>query len=153
MEKRIQVAKIKEIADPILASLDVELVDIVYAGSAQNAILRIFIDKKGGVSLDDCENVSRHLAHAFDLEDVISSRYTLEVSSPGINRRLNKKEDYARFLGDNVKIKTAISIEERRVFTGRLCGLDGDAVRIDTGEKEARTIPFNQILETRLNVV
>lgn len=153
MGKGIQVAKIKEIADPILASLEVELVDVVYAGSTQNAILRIFIDKKGGVSLDDCENVSRHLGHAFDLEDIFQGKYTFEVSSPGINRALKKKEDYARFLGKNVKIKTVIPIEDQRVFSGRLCGLEGDEIVIDTGKKGMHAIPFGHILEARLDIV
>lgn len=90
---------VRGIALPILESMGIELVDIEFGRVGRDAVLRLFIDKDGGVMLDDCANVSRELSLILDVEDVIACNYTLEVSSPGLDRPLKKPADYERFSG------------------------------------------------------
>jgi ribosome maturation factor RimP len=152
VESEPLIDKIRVIAEPILRSLELELVDVVYAGSPKSGALRIFIDKKGGVNLEDCEKVSRYVGHALDLEDPISHRYTLEVSSPGLDRPLKRREDFLRALGKKVKIKTSQLIEGQKVFVGRLSDFKDDQAVIVTDQNRALEIAFDQIAQARLEI-
>jgi ribosome maturation factor RimP len=98
--------KVAEIADRLLVSLGMELVEIEYKREGRALVLRVYIDKPGGVNLDACADVSRELSAILDVEDVIPTRYLLEVSSPGLNRPLTKEADYLRYAGRLVKIRT-----------------------------------------------
>lgn len=111
--------------EPVLAGLGYELVLLERAG---RGLLRIFIDKPGGVTIDDCVTVSNHLTHLFTVENIDYDR--LEVSSPGLDRPLVKPQDYARFAGELVTLKLRVPLENRRKLVGQLVGLDGNAVKL-----------------------
>jgi len=142
------VEKIKGIAAPYLSSLGLDLFDIQLSGTQ----VRIFIDKTGGVTLDDCAKFSRLLSPALDVSDCISSHYTLEVSSPGLDRPLLKKEDYLRFTGGRVKIKTSVKIMDQKVFTGRLSDFNGEEIFLVTDEGREFKIPFSLVLKAHLEI-
>lgn len=152
MERMVFIDKVKNVAEPILRSLGLELFDIEYSGSHRGGALRIFIDKKEGVTLDDCEKVSRYLGQALDLEDPIPHRYTFEVSSPGLDRPLKRKEDFLRFVGKKVKIKTLLPMNNQKVFSGRLLDFKEEKVFLQLNNGAEQQISFDQIAQARLEV-
>jgi ribosome maturation factor RimP len=105
-----------------------ELVDLEYRRQGRRWMLRLFIDKDGGVTLDDCASISRELGDLLDVKDVIPQAYVLEVSSPGLNRRLRKKEDFSRFAGQKVKLQFVAPIDGRRKIVGELEGIEDETV-------------------------
>lgn len=117
--------------EPVLAGLGYELVLLERAG---RGLLRIFIDKPGGVTIDDCVAVSNHLTHLFTVENIDYER--LEVSSPGLDRPLVKPQDYARFAGETVTLKLRVPIENRRKLAGQLVGLADGAVKVIVDGRE-----------------
>jgi len=117
--------------EPVLAGLGYELVLLERAG---RGLLRIFIDKPGGVTIDDCVAVSNHLTHLFTVENIDYER--LEVSSPGLDRPLVKPQDYARFAGETVTLKLRVPIENRRKLAGQLIGLADGAVKVIVDGRE-----------------
>jgi ribosome maturation factor RimP len=151
---RVQVApgsaveKIQAVALPILQSLRLDLFSLEFSGS----ILRIFIDKTEGVTLDECANASRHLGRALEVEELIPGSYTLEVSSPGLDRPLRNLDDYRRFEGNKVRIKTAARIEGQKTFVGWLLGTEAEIVSVSLSDGRKVAIPFDQIERARLEV-
>jgi ribosome maturation factor RimP len=127
-----------------------ELVHWEMEGPRNNFALRIFIDKEGGVTHSDCENVSHQVGALLDVEDLIADTYMLEVSSPGVDRPLYKRTDYERFAGNKVKLKTQQPINGQRNFRGRLIGIEGDAVKLDIENAGIVEIAFEQI--TKANI-
>lgn len=145
--------QIRGILDPILASRGLSLWDMEFQKHGPSWLLRIYVDREGtGVTLDDCEAVSRDLGAALDVEDVIPHAYTLEVSSPGLDRRLSKPEHFARFTGSAVKIKTYQLINGQKVFEGRLLGLSGDRVKVEIKPEQVVEIPIGDIAKAALVV-
>jgi ribosome maturation factor RimP len=126
-----------------------ELVHVQYVSQQRSPLLRIYIDKPGGVTLEDCQNVSRQAGVLLDVEDLISDRYVLEVSSPGLDRPLFRAEDYERFSGREVRVVTHEKIDSRRKFTGFIQGLRDDAVQLSCQDKIYR-IPFGMISKANL---
>ena len=134
--------RIEEIAAGLLPSLGLELVEVEYKREGHGMVLRLYIDRPGGVTLDDCSEVSRELSALLDVEDVIPGRYTLEVSSPGLNRPLTKEADYLRSIGRLVKIRTRLLTPDdrgnpRKTFLGELLGYEdgiGRALQDSIGE-------------------
>jgi ribosome maturation factor RimP len=115
------IEKVREIAQRVAESNGLELVDVDLRGGGKARMLRIFIDKPGGVTHEDCSNFSREVGTIFDVEEAVpGGTYTLEVSSPGLDRKLLKASDYERFMGSLVKIKTINPVAGNRVFEGRL---------------------------------
>jgi ribosome maturation factor RimP len=116
-------------------------------------MLRVYIDREaGGITLNDCEAVSRDLGAALDVEDIISHAYTLEVSSPGLDRALTKPEHFARFAGSAVKIKTYQPVNGQKVFRGKLRGIEGSIVKIELPEGAVLDIPLGDISKASLEV-
>ncbi|MGB9710468.1 MAG: ribosome maturation factor RimP [Thermodesulfovibrio sp.] len=153
--------KIKEYAEQVSEQEGVEVLDIEIHPGGKGLILRIFIDREGGVTIKDCENFSRAIEAILDIEDPIKSSYTLEVSSPGIDRPLKEKKDFLRNLGRNVKITTKEKIAERTFFIGKIIDAGDDWVRIEIKEtkgkgskKEEKSellfIPLNKILKAQV---
>ena len=142
--------RLDEIVTRVAASEGLELVEVEYRGSPNNRILRIFIDKPGGVTLADCENVSHQVGAIIDVEDVISERYTLEVSSPGLDRKLLKPQDYERFAGKKARVKLRHPIEGRSNFTGRLAGLDQGEALLDVEGGNRLRFPLDEVALARL---
>lgn len=147
--------RVAEIAQPILDSLSIELVDIEFRRSGKESILCLFIDKDGGVNVDDCADVSRELSLVIDIEDFIPGNYNLEVSSPGLDRPLKKVSDYERFAGKLVKIKTYEPFPDdagnrRKTFLGQLVGLKDGLVSLSLTEGQTASIPLERIAKANL---
>jgi ribosome maturation factor RimP len=136
----------------LVASEGFELVAAELVGSGPGAILRLVIDGPEGVSLDDCSTVSRQASAILDVEDPITHAYTLEVSSPGLDRKLYNPDDYDRFAGCPVTVRMRPSYRAHRVVSGELVGLRDASVnlRLDTGE--VLQLPFDEVFEARLQV-
>lgn len=152
------VSAIESLLAPILADFGIELVELEYRREGRGMLLRLFIDKPGGVTLDDCSEVSREVSAILDVEDPIATAYRLEVSSPGLDRPLRKPADYARFAGQLVKIKTRGLLDpdqrghQRKTFTGELLGLDGEQVRLRQTDRRGGEIvlPLDAIEKAHL---
>ncbi|MGB5516955.1 MAG: ribosome maturation factor RimP [Gammaproteobacteria bacterium] len=120
-----------DLLEPVVAGMGYELVEIEYNPSSRHGLLRLYIDHDDGIQLDDCTDVSNQVSALLDVEDPIPGHYNLEVSSPGMDRPLRTIRDFERFTGEIVKLKTAMAIDGRRNFKGRLCGIDGDEISIE----------------------
>lgn len=135
------VSTVRELLEPVLEDLGFECVDLEFKREPQGQVLRIFIDKPGGVTLDDCVSVSREVGSLLEVDDPIPGKYRLEVSSPGLDRPLKKPADFERFAGQKVKVKTRVKQDpdqrgqERKTFQGTLLGLDNGGVRIRQTDK------------------
>ena len=125
MRKSIE-ATIEEIVQPIVDSKNFEIVDIEYVKEAGEYYLRVYLDKEGGISLSDCELVSRELSEILDQKDPIKDNYFLEVSSPGLDRPLKKDKDFERYKGRDVEIKLYKPMNGSKKFEGELVGLTED---------------------------
>jgi ribosome maturation factor RimP len=129
----------------------VDIVDVELAGSSRKPLIRIFIDKENGVTLDDCGKFSRALSALLDVEDPIPTSYILEVSSPGLDRPLKGMRDFERSIGKLVRIVTRTKIDEQYVFTGRIARVEGENIILSFDDKEME-IPFDQISRARLEI-
>ncbi len=142
--------KIGELLEPGIRSLGYELVGVEYRrGGPGGDLLRVYIDKEDGISADDCQKVSYQVSGVLDVEDPITGHYTLEISSPGLDRLLFKREDFERFAGQQVKLRAIYPIEGRRKFKGRLLGLRDANVVIEQDGEEL-SLPIDQVEQARL---
>jgi len=140
---------IGDLLEPAVRALGFELVGVEYNTGGQGGLLRVYIDSAAGITVDDCQAVSYQVSGLLDVEDPIAGHYTLEVSSPGLDRLLFRPEDFERFTGRLVKLKLAYPVEGQRRFKGRLEGLqDGNVVIEQDGER--LSLPFDQIEKARL---
>jgi ribosome maturation factor RimP len=144
------VSKIEEIAQRVAASGGIEVVEVEFKGSGGNQLLRISIDKPAGVSHADCELVSHQVGTILDVEDVVPGHYTLEVTSPGVERKLLKPNDYIRFQGKKAKIVLREPIEKQRHWEGTLAGLDDGTVSLAVGADRVLCFPLNQVERANL---
>jgi ribosome maturation factor RimP len=146
------IGRITEVIEPVVEHAGYELVHLELLGNRRNAVLRVYIDKPGGVTVDDCASVSHWVSVVLDVEDPIPHSYTLEVSSPGVERGLYKRSDYRRFAGQPVKIEMWEPRDGRRRFTGELLGLgDDDLVTVRERElKKDVAVPYDQIKKAHL---
>jgi ribosome maturation factor RimP len=148
------VGEVRRLLDPILESMGLSLWDLEFHKQGPQWLLRIFIDREpGGVTLSDCETVSRDLSAALDVEDIIPHAYTLEVSSPGLDRTLSKPEHFVRFTGSIVRIKTYQPVNGQKVFRGRLLGLAAeDMIKVELETGTILEIPLTGITKASLEV-
>lgn len=136
MDQDTTLEKITRLVQPLLDEMGLELADLEFKREGRDWFLRFFLDKPGGITLDDCAEVSREISALLEVEDPIECAYRLEVSSPGLDRPLKRAADYQRFIGEMVKIKTYEKLDpdgrghERKTFAGRLEGFDGEIVRV-----------------------
>ncbi|HMD99365.1 MAG TPA: ribosome maturation factor RimP [Terriglobia bacterium] len=147
----VDLGKIQEIADRVVASEGMTLVDVELKGGRSNALLRIYIDKPAGVSHADCQLVSEQLSTIFDVEEFFSESYTLEVSSPGLDRKLVKPRDYEYFVGRLARLVLRDPVDGEKVYEGRLAGYEGGRVRLALGEA-LKELEFSNISKARLVV-
>lgn len=158
MSQESTLDKVQRLIAPVLQDMAVELVDLEFKREGRDWFLRLFIDKEGGVTLDDCADVSREIDALLEVEDVIDTAYRLEVSSPGLDRPLKKPEDYERFRGRLVKVKTFEKLDpddrghSRKTFEGELLGLEAGMVRIRQLDKKGGVveIPLEGIAKANL---
>jgi ribosome maturation factor RimP len=138
-----------EMFEPAVTGMGYELVDVELVGSGGNRTVRLYIDSESGVTVDDCAAVSEVISDLLDEEDPIPEAYNLEVSSPGVDRPLRRREDYDRFSGETVKVKTYGPVSGQRSFTGTLLGIEAEEVVIHTPEGWFR-IPLDQVAKAHL---
>jgi ribosome maturation factor RimP len=143
--------KITEIANSVAQPKGIEIVEIELLGGGKQRVLRIFIDRPEGVSHADCEFMSQQVGDALDAQDLIpGENYTLEVSSPGVERKLTKPADYQRFTGQKAKIVMREAVEDQKFWEGVLRGLEGEAVVIEPAEGRLVHIPLAVIKRANL---
>jgi len=128
-------ARTEKLLEPILEENAFELVDVEYVKEGSDWYLRAYIDKEGGININDCETVSRALEEKLDEEDFIPDAYILEVSSPGLTRPLKKERDYLRNIGKPVEIHLYRPVDKCRIFIGDLASYDEDTVTLDMGDE------------------
>ena len=144
--------RVQAIAERVAIDHGLELVHAEVAGPDNKPIVRIFIDKPNGVTHQDCSEVSLHVGTVLDVEDFIHASYTLEVSSPGIERGLYKLQDYERFTGSLAKMRTRKPLNGQRNFRGRLLGIDGEDVLFEDRTSGRVRIPFEIIAKANLEM-
>ncbi len=148
----VDLEKIREIAERVASSEGLTLVDVELKGARSNQLLRIYIDKREGVTHADCQVVSEQLSAILDVEDPFPGQYVLEVSSPGLDRKLVKPSDYTYFVGRRARVVLREPVENQKVFDGRLAGFEAGRVRMDLGKQGFREFEFSTIAKGRLVV-
>ncbi len=123
--------ELAELLEPALGRLGYELADLEVRSGGKGGLVRVFIDKPDGIDLDDCEKVSLAVSALLDVEDPVPGKYTLEVSSPGLDRKLTKVAHFQRFVGEEVKVQMRLPIEGRRRFRGKLMSLDDENIVVE----------------------
>ena len=149
-KKEIYEAKTEELILPILDEFHFELVDVEYVKEGGTWYLRAYIDKEGGITVNDCEDVSRKMNEILDREDYIDGSYIFEVSYPGLGRPLKKEKDYIRSMGKRLEIRTYRPINHEKEFYGVLKAYDADSVTIVTDEEEEMKFTKAEIALIRL---
>jgi ribosome maturation factor RimP len=144
-------SKIEEIAQRVAGSEGLEVVEVEVKGGGNNRLVRISIDKPEGVTHGDCELMSQQVGTILDVEDVVpGGRYTLEVSSPGVERKLLKPVDYERFQGKKAKVTLREPVEGRRSWEGTLAGIEEGLIRLDPERGDPVRFPFEQVQKANL---
>lgn len=129
-------ANVREIAEPVTEAMGIDLIDVEYVKEGSKWILRLYIDKKGGVGLDDCENVSRAVEPLIDEADPIKNEYVFEVSSPGLDRPLKTDRDFERYEGEDVELSLYAPVNGVKQFSGVLLGRTDGIIRIRNDREE-----------------
>ena len=135
--------------EPTVAALGYEITDLEVKVGVPDGVIRVFIDSSDGVGLEDCEKVSRRISAFLDVEDPVPGHYVLEVSTPGLDRRLTKPEHFQRFTGEDVRVKLRFPLDGRRNFSGALKGVDSDNIEVEV-DGELHTLPMATIESARL---
>lgn len=151
--KKTIVEQVEAMLDPILEERDYECVDVEFVKEGSNWFLRVFVDKEGGITIEDCEWVSRSLEKELDEKDPIEQSYILEVSSPGLDRPLKKDEDFVRYKDEIVDVKLYKAIEKQKEFQGKLVGLQDDHIVIENEAGDLLSFPKDQVAIVRLAVI
>lgn len=146
------VSQVWKLLEPWLESEGVELVEVEFLRRGKDWVLTLYIDKEGGVSLDDCQHISHQVGKVLDVEEIISHPYVLEVSSPGIDRPLRKREDFVRFAGHQAYIATHYPIEHRRQFRGKLAGMHREEVLLVGEDGITFHIPYTAVKKAHLKM-
>ena len=141
--------RLSAVLRPVIGSLGCELWGIELAGPSKRPVLRLYIDAEQGISLDDCERVSRQVSVVLEVEDPLPGEYVLEVSSPGMDRRLFTEEQCARYVGEQVKVRSAELVDGRRNFSGELVAVQNGELVIRKGGDEF-VVPFSDVERARI---
>jgi ribosome maturation factor RimP len=149
-QKQTLEARITEMAEEVASSMGMEVVLIEIKGSGKHSTVRTFIDQPGGISLDDCERFSRRFSVVLDVEDWIPFSYTLEVSSPGINRPLVKESDFERFCGKDIKVRTRTPVGGQKNFKGAIARVADGRIEIQVAPERAVSIALKDIEKANL---
>ncbi len=141
--------QIRDAIQPAVENEGCELVYVQYLAEGSGSLLRVYIDKEGGVDLGDCQKVSRQIGILLDVEDLIPHRYTLEVSSPGLERPLFQASDYERYAGREIRLTTKAKMGDRRKFKGLLKSIAGETIELEF-EQEILLIPLHNVKKANL---
>lgn len=140
----------EKLLEPMMEEYGFELVDVEYVKEGSNWYLRAYIDKEGGITVDDCELVSRRMSVLLDEKDYVEGSYIFEVSSPGLGRLLKKEKDYVRSLGKDIEIRTYRAIDKEKEFYGVLKSYDDKTVTIEMDDGNEKTFEKSEIALIRL---
>jgi ribosome maturation factor RimP len=138
-----------ELFEPVVSGMGYELIEIEHFPNPKHGVLRLYIDKEGGVNVEDCSSVSRQISALIDVEDPVSGQFNLEISSPGLDRPLRRVKDFQRFTGSLVKIKTVVPMDGQRNFKGRLLKADEEVLVIETDTEEI-SMPMSAVDKARV---
>ena len=152
LSKEIE-SRVEALAAPICASAGVKLWAVDFTKEGSNWFLRVLIDREGGVTIDDCENVSRKLDKQLDTHDFIEQAYMLEVGSPGIDRPLKRPEDFEKYTGEYVDIKLYKAINKVKQFQGKLRGFENNIISIETDDGETLEFELPSVASCKLSVI
>jgi ribosome maturation factor RimP len=141
--------RVQALLEPAVNALGYELLGIEYMPQGKHSLLRMYIDADDGIALEDCERVSRQVSGILDVEDVVHGQYTLEVSSPGLDRPLFTLDHFRKYLGQTVKLRLSSPLDGRRKFSGVISAIEDDAVVV-TVDNETVTLPWNLIEKANL---
>lgn len=144
--------QIQTVAARIAEENDLELVHTEVAGSKRNSTVRIFIDKKGGVTIEDCSDFSRKIEAVLDADDLIPTAYMLEVSSPGLERELYSLKDFVKYSGSLAKVKTNQPINGQKNFKGRIVSVKGEEIIFDDKTSGEVNFPYNAVAKANLEI-
>lgn len=145
--------KVEALVLPVVEAFGLELADVEYVTEEGRNILRVTIDKAEGVTIDDCSDVSRELSTVFDVDDIVPEQYCLEVSSPGLDRRLKKRKDFLEAVGKKIRLKTKLPIIDRRNFNVTLEAVAEDSIEVKDLDERLWTIEFDNIEKARLEII
>ncbi|MBK5099448.1 MAG: ribosome maturation factor RimP [Desulfobacteraceae bacterium] len=143
------IKEVSRLIEPVLDETDIELVDIEYVFERGRWVLRIYLDREGGITLDDCAQLSREIGNLIEVKDVLLREYVLEVSSPGLNRPLKKEKDFLRAIGNKVKVEMVTPVKGRRNFTGCLRDLKDGALYLEV-ENNVVLLPLQDLKKANL---
>jgi ribosome maturation factor RimP len=143
-------AQVKTLVVAVLETEGLELFDVEIAGAAHIPVVRVFVDKQGGIGMDEIAEATRHVSEALDEADVPAGRYTLEVSSPGIDRPLRDLDDADAYVGENAQFTLREAVAGRKRFTGVITGVEKDAVVIDADDAGLVQLPWSSVSRARL---
>jgi len=149
MSKKKIENQVEELVLPILEERAFDLVDVEYVKEGKNWFLRVYIDKPGGINIDDCEDVSQKLSEELDRVDPIKQSYILEVSSPGLDRPLKRDKDYERYKGALVEVKLFKAIDGKKVFEGELLGLIDNRITIKQSNDQILSFNKEEVATTK----
>ena len=152
MEKGLIVDRVRAIAARVAGDAGLELVNVDITGTKRDLVVRVFIDKEGGVTIEDCSTVSRKIEDVLDADDFIPTRYVLEVSSPGIERELYSLADFVKFTGQLAKVKTKTAIDEQKTFVGPITEVDGEKITIDDRTKGVVSFEYADVAKANLKI-
>jgi ribosome maturation factor RimP len=152
MDKQGIATRVRSIAEKVASESNIELVHVEAAGTNRDLVLRIYIDKENGVTLDDCAGFSQGVEAVLDAEDTIPVRYVLEVSSPGIERELYSIGDFERFTGKLAKLKTRSEIDGQKTFVGTISGVEGDTITLEERNRGTMTFDYADIVKANLKI-
>lgn len=147
------ISEVENLVAPALIAQNIELVDLTYQKEHGGWTLCFYLDKPGGITLDDCARWSEELGVLVDQSNLIPGKYVLEVSSPGLERSLKKLKDFNRFMGERVSVKLFAPLDGQKNFHGALMGADESSIRIQTDEKKDVTLLLSQVAKCRLDPV
>jgi ribosome maturation factor RimP len=152
VEREATIEAVRQVVEPLMAAEGMSLVELQWSRRGRRWVLTLFIDKEGGVTLDDCAHISRQVGERIEVDNLIEHPYTLEVSSPGLDRPLRTLADYVRFQAHLVRIITTIPVQGRSTIVGRLKGVEGQTIWLEAKGAGIIPIPFAQIKHGRLEV-
>jgi ribosome maturation factor RimP len=142
--------RVQALLEPAVNALGYELLGIEYMPQGRHSLLRMYIDAEDGIGLEDCERVSHQVSGILDVEDVVHGQYTLEVSSPGLDRPLFTQDHFRKYLGQTVKLRLSSPLDGRRKFSGVISAVEDDDAVVVTVDNETVTIPWNLIEKANL---
>lgn len=143
--------QVMEFSQPVVERLGLELVDVEFVKEGASWYLRVYIDKPGGIEVDDCQAVSGQVSDLLDQHDPITQAYYLEVSSPGLDRPLKKDKDFEKYTGELIKLNTYAPLDGKKSFTGKLLGLQDDGIHLEVNGQE-RVFPREKVSSVKLEI-